>query len=57
MNENSLKKLAQMRGQVGQGFSEYSLIIVLVVVAVSVLIRIFGERLANLVNNAMSIFQ
>ena len=57
MNKNSLKKLAQMRGQVGQGFSEYSLIIVLVVVAVSVLIRIFGERLANLVNNAMSIFQ
>lgn len=57
MNKNSLKKLAPMHGQAGQGFSEYSLIIVLVVVAVSVLIRIFGERLANLVNSAMSIFQ
>ncbi|MCD4751954.1 MAG: hypothetical protein K8R40_02670 [Anaerolineaceae bacterium] len=57
MNKNTLKKLAHTRSQAGQGFSEYSLIIVLVVVAVSVLIRIFGERLANLVNSAMSIFQ
>ena len=56
MNKVSLKKLFKIHDQSGQGFSEYSLIIVLVVVAVSVLIRIFGEQLANLVSRSMAIF-
>ncbi len=50
-------KFANVRNQAGQGFSEYSLLLMLVVVAGGIIWRVFGDRLVAFVTNIIgSIF-
>ena len=57
MFTDPIKKLAKLRNQAGQGFSEYSLLLMLVVVAGGIIWRIFGDRLVAFVSNIIgSIF-
>ena len=57
MFTDPIKKLAKLRNQAGQGFSEYSLLLMLVVVAGGIIWRVFGDRLVAFVSNIIgSIF-
>lgn len=51
MITEQIKKLTQLRNQVGQGFSEYSLLLMLIVVAGAIVWRIFGDRLVAFVSS------